>query len=436
MNAESIVSEEESLLQFVYQFPVAVLRMSGAGVIDLMNPRAVGLLMGLGLPFQADQGWAILGALDPTLCDLVRAHMLEPGLVAEQRPVERRDPQGHPHHLALTAIVVNAGSCMVSIEDITNRVLQERQLARERQSLAVVLETLQGYFVLMLGLDLHITQPNASIDRQFGRGATIVGRACQELLHAESSEPVDLAVKAELAVRQGWVSFEAEYRCADGGTIWADTMLSTIVDEAGAPSAFVIVARDVSERRFREEALIGEAHTDPLTGLLNRRGMAERVAPWLAEAHAGKALTISALALDIDFFKRVNDRYGHDGGDAVLRHLGLLLTQQFRRGDIVARLGGEEFVVLLRDAPDAIALALAERARHLLEQSPLTWNEETIAVTTSIGVAFGAGLTEVEPLLHSADLALYRAKAEGRNRVVSMQSDSAPPRSKPVAGAA
>jgi len=420
MNSESIASDEESLLQFVYQFPVAVMRMSGAGAIDMMNPRAVALLVGLGLPFQADQGWTILEALDPTLCPLVRSHLLEPGLVAEQRPVERRDPQGRMHHLALTAIVVNADSCMVAIEDVTSRVLQERQLVRERQSLAIVLEALQGYFVLMLDLDLRITQPNPSIERMFGRGATIVGRACRELLHPESAEPVDLAVKAELAIQQGWASFEAEYRCADGTVIWGDTVLTTIVDEEGMPSAFVIVARDVSERHRREAGLIDEALTDPLTGLLNRRGLAARVAPWLDEARAGKALTISALALDIDFFKRVNDRHGHDGGDAVLRHLSHLLTKQFRRGDIIARLGGEEFVVLLRDAPDAIARASAERVRHLLEHTPLTWKDETIAVTTSIGVAFGVGLIELEDLLHRADLALYRAKAEGRNRVVCL----------------
>jgi len=324
MNDPPIASDDESLLQFVYQFPVAVMRMSGAGVIDLMNPRAVGLQMGLGLPFQAAQGWAILEALDPTLCDPVRAHLLEPGLVAEQRPVERHDPQGRLHHLALTAIIVNADSCMVAIEDVTSRVLQERQLARERQSLTVVLEALQGYFVLMLDLDLRITQPNRSIERLLGHGSTIAGCACSELLRADSSEPVDLAAKAELAVRQGWASFEAEYRCAGDGTIWGDTVLTTIVDEAGVPSAFVIVARDVSERRRREAALIDQALTDPLTGLLNRRGLSARVAPWLDEAPAGKALTISALALDIDFFKRVNDRYGHDGGDAVLRHLGQL----------------------------------------------------------------------------------------------------------------
>ena len=153
--------------------------------------------------------------------------------------------------------------------------------------------------------------------------------------------------------------------------IWGDTMLTTLVDEAGVPPAFVIVARDVSERRRQEAALIDEALTDPPTGLLNRRGVAARVAPWLDEARAGKALTISAWALEIDFFKRVNDRHGHDGGDVVLRHLGQLLTPQFRRGDIVARLVGEEFVVLLREASAAFAMAAAERARHVLEHAPL-----------------------------------------------------------------
>lgn len=420
MNAETNAGDEESLLQFVYQFPVAVMRMNETGAIDLMNPRAVQLLMGLGLPFKPDQGWAILVALDPILCDRVRAHLLQPGLVAEQLPIERIDPQGRPRHLALTAIVVNANSCMVAIEDITTRVYQERQLVRERQSLAIVLEALQGYFVLMLDLNLHITQPNPSIERLFGRGATIVGRACSELLYSDSGEPVDLAVKAELAIRKGWASFEAEYRCADGTVIWGDTMLTTIVDEAGIPAAFVIVARDVTERHRREEVLIDEALTDPLTGLLNRRGLTARIAPWIEEARNGSALTISALALDIDFFKRVNDSHGHDGGDAVLRHFGRLLRKQVRCSDIVARLGGEEFVVLLKNAPDAVAMASAERMRHLVENSPIAWKHHSIAVTTSIGVAIGSGVNGVDPVLHDADLALYRAKAEGRNRVVRL----------------
>ena len=95
-------------------------------------------------------------------------------------------------------------------------------------------------------------------------------------------------------------------------------------------------------------------------------------------------------------------------------------NKQFRRGDVVARLGGEEFVVLLRDASPAFAMASAERARHVLEHTPLVWKQETISVTTSIGVATGTDSTDLEQLLHDADLALYRAKAEGRNRVVGL----------------
>lgn len=424
MNDKSQAGNAELLLQFVHQFPVAVMRMNGAGAIDLVNPRAAALLTALGLPFQPDEGWAILEALDPTLGGLVRAHLPEPGRVAEQSPVERRGPQGRVHHLALTAIVVNADSIMLVIEDVTSQVLQERQQARAHQSLTVVLGALQGYFVLMLGLDLRITQPNRSIERQLGHGAEIVGRACGDLLRVDSSEPVDLAAKAELAIRQGWASFEAEYRSADGGVIWGDTMLTTIVDEAGDPSGFVIVARDVSERRRREAALIDEALTDPLTGLLNRRGLAVHVAPWLEAARVGKTVTISALALDIDFFKRVNEQHGQEAGDAVLRHLGQLLTKQFRRGDIVARLGGEEFVVLLRDATEAMTMSSADRARHLLKGMPVTWKDKTIAVTASIGVARTGGVTDLELLLRDADEALCRAKAEGRNRVVYFEPRS------------
>jgi len=418
MTEQSTADDTQSLLQFVYQFPVAVLRMNGEGTIDLINPRAAALLMALGVQFQPHQGWSILEAFDPALAEMVRDHLTSPGLVAEQRPVERRDPRGHAYHLVVTALMVEAGSCMIAIEDVTKRVLQERQLQHERQNLAVVLEALQGYFVLLLYLKLRITAPNRSVERLLGPDAAVAGRAVSDLLKADSLQPVDLEVQAELAIRDGWASFEAEYSSADGGSIWGDTLLTPIVDEAGAPSSFVVVARDVSERRRREAALIDDALTDPLTGLLNRRGLIARAAPLVDEARLGRPLTLAVLAFDIDFFKKVNDSHGHDGGDEVLRHFGQLLKQQFRRDDLVARRGGEEFVVLLRDVPVDVVMSLGERARQLVENTPAPGKGGEIAITTSVGVAFSAEVIDLEELLKEADVALYRAKAEGRNRVV------------------
>jgi len=411
-------ASDESLLQFVYQLPVAAFRMSGTGMIDLMNPRAASMLRALGMPFQPDEGWALIAALDESLVQRVRADLHRPGLVVERHPVERRDPQGREHHLNLTIIIVNADSCMVSFDDITERVEQERQLGLQRQNMAIVLETIQGYCVISLSLDLRVMQANRSIERMLGYGADVVGRALGEWIPGSSVDGASLAELARLAIERGWSAFEAEYVCATGDALWGDTILKTMLDASGKATSFVAVVRDISARRRREVELAHQASTDPLTGLLNRRGLAELMAPWLAEARGGSPMQWSALAVDIDFFKCVNDTHGHDGGDEVLRQVGAMLMQHFRSADLAARVGGEEFLIILRDTSLANAVSLAERLRLRLETTPIAWQGARIGVTASIGVAMVEGPNDADQLIRNADLALYRAKAQGRNRVV------------------
>jgi diguanylate cyclase (GGDEF)-like protein/PAS domain S-box-containing protein len=413
--SQHAAGSDESLLQFVYQLPVAAFRMNGAGTIDLMNPRAISLLVALGLPFQCVDGWAVIDALDRSLVERVRAALQRPGLVVERHPVERRDPQGRQRHLTLTIIIVNADSCMVSFDEITVRVEQERQLGLQRQNMAAVLENIQGYFVVLLDLDLRVLQANRSIERMLGYGADAVGRDLRWWLSDAAKDQPALEAVARLAIEQGWSSFEAEYVGATGDTLWGDTILTVLLDPAGHASSFVAVVRDISASRRRVVELTRLALTDPLTGLLNRRGLAERMAPWLAESNP---MTLSALAVDVDFFKRVNDTHGHDGGDEVLRQVGALLLRQFRSSDLCARVGGEEFVVVLRDTPMTHSSALAERLRLRLENTPIVWQGVSIAVTVSIGVAMNDGSADLEQLLRNADLALYRAKSQGRNRVI------------------
>jgi two-component system cell cycle response regulator len=203
-----------------------------------------------------------------------------------------------------------------------------------------------------------------------------------------------------------------------GDALWGDTILTTMLDTSGKASSFVAVVRDISARRRREVELTQQAMTDSLTGLLNRRGLAERIAPWRAAARNGNPIRLSALAVDIDFFKRLNDTHGHDGGDEVLRQVSALLLRQFRSADLVARVGGEEFVIVLHDTSLAISVVLAERLRLLLETTPIIWQSASIALTVSIGAATIEGSDDTEQLLRNADLALYRAKSQGRNRVM------------------
>lgn len=166
-------------------------------------------------------------------------------------------------------------------------------------------------------------------------------------------------------------------------------------------------------------ALDRQARSDPLTGVLNRRGLEERLRLAVAAARRGHR-PLAVAMLDADYFKRVNDQFGHEIGDAVLRRLADTLKSRLRTSDAVARLGGEEFIAVLPDTDQAGALALAESLRAAVEAhvDPLYGS-----ITVSIGVAVGLGPeTDGAVLLRCADEALYRAKAGGRNRVCAAEA--------------
>lgn len=162
------------------------------------------------------------------------------------------------------------------------------------------------------------------------------------------------------------------------------------------------------------------AQTDPLTQLLNRRALTERITAEMERALRYDS-TMALLMIDLDHFKRVNDTYGHLVGDDVLRDVAQLLSDTIRSADIVARYGGEEFLVLLPETDDAGAESFADRIRRAIETHSFASDSlaEPLRLTASIGVAVypAARIESVEDLFARADAALYRAKADGRNRV-------------------
>ena len=156
--------------------------------------------------------------------------------------------------------------------------------------------------------------------------------------------------------------------------------------------------------------LVRQASTDPVTGLLNRNGWSERAEAAHARAAAGVPLAL--VVLDIDFFKRINDRLGHDGGDAVLQRLGAILQARAGARGCAARIGGEEFAVLLEGHDARSARTFAERVR-----SEFGGEHEGAVTTLSAGVAEHRPGETLRELMRRADLALYSAKHEGRDRV-------------------
>jgi diguanylate cyclase (GGDEF)-like protein len=171
--------------------------------------------------------------------------------------------------------------------------------------------------------------------------------------------------------------------------------------------------------------LLELSHRDALTGLHNRRYLAERSAE-IFSAAARRGEPVSLMALDIDRFKLLNDTHGHHGGDLALKQVAFVLKQQTRAEDVVARIGGEEFVVVMQGVLHETAVAVAERIRHAIEGSRVVFRGTPLSCTASFGVVSAAASgASSDRLLREADVLLYRAKEEGRNRVVGAALDAA-----------
>jgi len=180
-----------------------------------------------------------------------------------------------------------------------------------------------------------------------------------------------------------------------------------------------LVLANVNARMAQQ--LRARALSDDLTGALSRRGLRELGERMMA-LQASQAQVLAVLMIDIDFFKDVNDRYGHAVGDDVLRHVTQSVRDHLRQDALLARYGGEEFSVLLPVKSRLEGQAIAERIRNIVELSPCESRLGDVRVTVSIGLAFHQANASLEEDLARADAALYEAKRTGRNRVVTHEN--------------
>ncbi len=204
------------------------------------------------------------------------------------------------------------------------------------------------------------------------------------------------------------------------------TLAGTSFQSAMLLAAYVIFVGNsfcflLMHKERADEATRRLATTDPLTGVFNRRTFEELAEREIARARRSGG-DLSLLMIDLDHFKRINDRYGHPAGDAVLRRFVALVRNCLRKEDLLVRYGGEEFCVLLPATAGANALALAERIRALVADTPLAVEGKAISITVSIGIATHGGKADapIDDLLRRADHAMYRAKNEGRNRTIAL----------------
>lgn len=194
-------------------------------------------------------------------------------------------------------------------------------------------------------------------------------------------------------------------------------ILEIIKDISHLINARTEILQRCEQLREELEVLARHAYVDSMTGLWNRRYLEEKFPEMLKKA-AMLDKQVAVMMIDIDHFKQINDTYGHNFGDRVLERLGQILQQGIRSRDAAIRYGGEEFVVILYDVPSEVAVRIAERIRSQVAREEFSFCDQPARVTISIGLALSREEGSADKLLGLADRRLYRAKEQGRNRVI------------------
>jgi diguanylate cyclase (GGDEF)-like protein/PAS domain S-box-containing protein len=335
-----------------------------------------------------------------------------PRLGGQVVPIEAQRKSGEvfPVDLATTAYTVDGVVYFTSIiRDTTERTRHEA--ARSAEARLGLLTTQLPAFIWSVDLTLRFTFASGAAQAGAGRAPDrLVGRPLAEYLGTDATALA--TVRRALDGTSGTFALGRDARTFE-------VHVEPLRDGDGVIVGVLGLAVDVTERRRLEAELAHQAFHDALTGLANRARFRDRVAHALGRAaHTGEsdAGQVAVLLLDLDDFKAVNDSLGHGAGDVLLREVAARLLNATRGCDLVARLGGDEFAVLLanvRDAQDAVAVA--ERVLAALGR-PVTVGGRRTAAGGSVGIAQARDGDDVEALLRNADVAMYRAKAEGKGR--------------------
>ena len=350
---------------------------------------------------------------DHTLLVPLESHAGRPlGYLWVDEPADRLLPDAEVLH----ALRTFANQAAMALE-VSERV--EALRASEERNAAVLDAALDAF--VTIDATGRIIAFNPAAERMFGYPATsVVGRDMASLLIPERFVGLHRAgFAAAVATGSSPVlgrRIETTLRRADGSELPVELVIApTSTDAAASYTAYI---RDISERKRYEQHIAQLAYEDPLTGLPNRASLQELLGDTVAHAQ-GAARSVALLYIDLDDFKLVNDSLGHAAGDELLRAVAARLTQLTREGDILARHGGDEFLLLLRDLGSeagAAATAVAEKMIAALEE-PFWVDNAELWIGASVGISLLPGdAPDAEGMLKNADAAMYQAKNGGRGR--------------------
>ncbi|SFD67088.1 sensor domain-containing diguanylate cyclase [Massilia yuzhufengensis] len=425
-DTEQLRAEHEALIQFLYLAPVGLVQADIDGGIVMMNPISAQLLMPLSRDGGLDNLFTALESVAPELRHLCSGYAKAAGKICDGLHLHLNaglPGKKAPQILSLTLLKLDARRLMAVLDDVTVQVRRERQLRQNDAWLNAILTGITDYALVGLDAQGGILEWNESIGRVTGYGADAVGKPYSIFYPPDAMTPEHLLDRLRDAGKDGWNLDEGKRTRADGSGFWGSAMIAPLPEReppcGAAPEgpAYCLILRDITDKRESSERRRREAFGDYLTGLANRRAFFEAAEQELQRSNAVPRPT-AVIAIDADHFKAINDRHGHPGGDCVLQHLAAILGETFREVDVVARIGGEEFAVLLPSTDLPRAAVVAERLRSAVASEVVDFEGARIRYTVSAGVASLAdGEGGIDLLLKRADQALYAAKRAGRNRV-------------------
>lgn len=297
--------------------------------------------------------------------------------------------------------------------DITSQMTMEQTLLKSEQHLRALLDILPQPIYITNQIDGKLLYVNRKTCLLFQRRASqlLRGTSADFYVNTQDREELRKLFENLKEIRD----VEVKMKNFQGREFTAE--VAAISVDYGGSSAILVALNDISQRKELEAELFHQASTDPLTGISNRRYFITQAEQELRRSRRfGRNLSV--LMIDVDHFKIINDRHGHAVGDAVLQGVVKRCLESLRQSDLLGRLGGEEFAVILPETNLAAATEAAERLRRHMEERPLIAERIAIACTVSVGVAeLNASDGSIDDLLHRADETLYRAKNKGRNRV-------------------
>ena len=306
-------------------------------------------------------------------------------------------------------------SMYLVLSDVSEQKRLQEEFAKQHELLHWI-ETNSSDFIAVIDDQGIVRYASASYQNIFGRAPElIVNHPALEYVHPDDLAFVQARLDESLTGYIWWFPTEFRYLHADGRWIYTDVRATPVYTSDGVRQ-ITIFARDIQERKEQEALIQKMAYHDALTGLPNRHFLLERLEQVLHNREEGSC--ISLLFIDLDGFKTVNDTQGHTAGDCLLELVAKRLQKALKTHEYLARMGGDEFVILLDNAVTRDdAVHTARKVLDCVVSEPFAIDGTLVTLTTSIGMSCcPEDGSSVEELIRTADTALYKAKASGKNR--------------------